>query len=147
MQKILVAVDGSDASDSAVAVAVELATALAARLLVIHVVHDSTLVPVPMGVMAQVEGAYITAREVMESAAAELTGTAAGLAERSGVTAVEQLIRFGPPARTIVDTADAEEVDLIVMGRRGLSDFSGLILGSVTHKVGHLAAQPVMTVP
>ena len=40
----------------------------------------------------------------------------------------------------IVDFARDQRADAIVMGSRGLGDVSGLLLGSVSHKVSHLAA-------
>jgi nucleotide-binding universal stress UspA family protein len=49
-----------------------------------------------------------------------------------------------PPAKLILDEAASFQADLIVMGSRGLSDWSGLLLGSVTHKVMHLATCPVL---
>ena len=57
-----------------------------------------------------------------------------------------------PPAeqsgslRGIVEAATAADTDVIVMGTRGLSDFGGLFLGSVTHRVLHLAEKPVIVV-
>ena len=146
MNKVLVAVDGSETSDRAVLFAAELAKSADASLLVLTVAQEPTLVAVPMGVMAEVEGVYMTSRDVIESAAAEIVDRAATQGEIAGVP-VERLIRFGSPARTIVDTADAEGADIVVMGRRGLGDFGALILGSVTHKVMHLAKLPVLTVP
>jgi nucleotide-binding universal stress UspA family protein len=62
------------------------------------------------------------------------------------VTAVETLIRVGQPARTIVHVAEQLEVDCIVMGSRGLGDFEGLLLGSVSHKVASLAKCTCVTV-
>jgi nucleotide-binding universal stress UspA family protein len=59
---------------------------------------------------------------------------------------VEVLIDIGDPASTIVRVSEDLEADLIVMGRRGRGDLGGLLLGSVSHKVGHLAACAVMTV-
>jgi len=41
-------------------------------------------------------------------------------------------------------TANANNIDLIVMGSRGLSDAQGLLLGSVTHKVIQMANIPVL---
>ncbi len=147
MNKILVAIDGSEPSDRAMAFAVDLAKVSGAGLLVLNVVHETALVPVPMGVMAEVEGAYMTTRDAMQSSAIQLTERAITRAEVAGLTNVERLVQFGTPAKVIVEMAEDEDVDLIVMGRRGLGDFSGLILGSVTHKVGHLAHRPVATVP
>ncbi len=49
--------------------------------------------------------------------------------------------------RTIVDAADREDVDLIVMGTRGLSGVKTLLLGSVSHQVAQHAARPVLIVP
>jgi len=147
MNKVLVAIDGSEASDRAVDFAITLAKSADTCLLVLNVIQETALVPVPMGVMAEVEGVYVTNREAMQSAADELTERAMTRAEIAGLREVERIVRFGSAAKVIVDTADEEGVDVIVMGRRGLSDLKGLILGSVTHKVGHLAEQPVVTVP
>lgn len=56
------------------------------------------------------------------------------------------LIRSGSPGRTIVLTSQAEGCDLIVMGSRGLSDFSGMVMGSVSHRVLRHATIPVLMV-
>ena len=50
-------------------------------------------------------------------------------------------------ARGIVESAVTVDADAIVMGTRGRSDFGGLFLGSVTHRVLHLAEKPVIVVP
>jgi nucleotide-binding universal stress UspA family protein len=147
MNKVLVATDGSETSDRAVVFAAQLAGYADADLLILTVAQEPTLVAVPMGVMAEVEGVYMTPRDVIESAAAEIVERAATNAEIAGAGTVEQMIRFGPPARTIVAAADDEHADVIVMGRRGLGDFGALLLGSVTHKVMHIAKLPVVTVP
>jgi nucleotide-binding universal stress UspA family protein len=49
--------------------------------------------------------------------------------------------------RTIVDAAEREDADLIVMGTRGLSGVKSLLLGSVSHQVAQHAARPVLIVP
>ena len=53
---------------------------------------------------------------------------------------------FGHTAADIVQDAKEHEVDVIVMGSRGLTDLAGLVLGSTAHKVIHLADRPVMVV-
>lgn len=56
------------------------------------------------------------------------------------------LIRCGSAGRVIVQVAQAEGCDLIVMGSRGLSDFSGMVMGSVSHRVLRHATMPVLIV-
>ena len=53
---------------------------------------------------------------------------------------------LGDPADVIVRAADAEHVDEIVMGSRGMSRWTGLALGSVAYKVIHRAGIPVTIV-
>lgn len=54
-----------------------------------------------------------------------------------------------PPESTgnaIIDTADLVNADMIILGSRGLSEFKGLLLGSVSNKVVHSAKCPVLVV-
>jgi nucleotide-binding universal stress UspA family protein len=67
-------------------------------------------------------------------------------AESAGVAKVKGLVENGDPAHRIVEIAQREGVDLIVMGRRGLGDLKGLLLGSVTHKVAQAASCACLTV-
>ena len=55
-------------------------------------------------------------------------------------------VRIGDPATTIVNFAKKMRCDELVMGTRGLGSFKGLVLGSVTIKVIHLAGMPVTVV-
>jgi nucleotide-binding universal stress UspA family protein len=66
----------------------------------------------------------------------------AGLSARGEVV----LAPHGRTARAILLAVDDENVDLIVMGTRGLSAWSRLLLGSVAHKVLHSARVPVLVV-
>ena len=52
----------------------------------------------------------------------------------------------GTVARDIVTVAHETGASLIVMGTRGLTDWQGLLLGSVAHQVVHLATCPVLVV-
>jgi nucleotide-binding universal stress UspA family protein len=51
---------------------------------------------------------------------------------------------LGQTAKTILEACREEDVDLIVMGSRGLSDWGRLLMGSVAHKIVHLAHVPVL---
>ena len=52
----------------------------------------------------------------------------------------------GRAAQEIMDVAVTEDAGLIVMGSRGMSDWQGLLVGSVAHKVVHLSSVPVLIV-
>jgi nucleotide-binding universal stress UspA family protein len=68
-----------------------------------------------------------------------------------GVTGVElipfgQLVDIRVPYQKIVETAMAEQVDLIVMVTHGRTGLSHLVLGSVAERVVRLAPCPVLTI-
>lgn len=60
--------------------------------------------------------------------------------------AVETRVLTGNAADEIVQLAQAEGYDLIVLGSRGLSELAGLLVGSVSERVLHLAHCPVLIV-
>jgi nucleotide-binding universal stress UspA family protein len=66
----------------------------------------------------------------------------AGVSARSEV----QTAPLGAVPHVILEMAKELDAGLIVMGSGGLSDWEGLFLGSVTHRVLHLAERPVFVV-
>jgi nucleotide-binding universal stress UspA family protein len=131
---ILLAVDGSEPSNRAVAHTAQLASCVGAEVVVLHVYEhgagESTgSHPVPDG-----------SRRLVESAVRAIkVGGAKAKGEVVSAT-------YGRAARLILQTATDEDAGLIVMGSRGLSDLAGLVMGSVAHKVLHLAQCPVLVV-
>ena len=75
----------------------------------------------------------------------EALAPARALAERLGVT-FDCYFRVGDPAEIIANFAQRTRCREIVMGTRGLGRVRGLLLGSVTTKVIHLATVPVTLV-
>ncbi|WP_147819412.1 universal stress protein [Salidesulfovibrio onnuriiensis] len=65
--------------------------------------------------------------------------------EAEGIPCKDMVIG-GRPAEVIDDVARSEKADIIIMGSKGKSDFEGFMLGSVTHKVLHIAPCPVLVV-
>ena len=65
--------------------------------------------------------------------------------EENGV-ACKAIIRSGGPGRTIVLTSRAEGCDIVIMGSRGLSDFTGMVMGSVSHRVLRHSTIPVLMI-
>lgn len=135
LQKILVAVDGSEYSKKALEFACELTEKFDGTL---HIVH------VPQGFAADrvmvLGGASImihAGHEQIEKAGRTLIDTASEIAERRLPGKVTTELRGGDPAAEIVASAKESESDCVVIGSRGLGDFGGLLLGSVSHKVNH----------
>jgi nucleotide-binding universal stress UspA family protein len=60
---------------------------------------------------------------------------------------IRQIVDFGVAYKKIVEEADFEKVDLIVMSTHGRTGFNHLLLGSVTERVIAGASCPVLTVP
>ena len=66
-------------------------------------------------------------------------------AEAAGIE-VARVVAVGTPYRTIIETAEAEHVDLIVMATAGRTGFSHLVLGSIAERVVRTASCPVLTI-
>lgn len=67
------------------------------------------------------------------------------LANNAGVKYAIKILR-GDPAKMILTYAKDKQIDLIVMGSRGLNSFQEMLLGSVSHRVTKYAQCPVMVV-
>jgi len=135
--KILVAVDHSEASDRALLAARDLALLAKGEVWILHL-HEREILTKTSVVMT--DETEREATSMVEAAVAKLT--------EAGVKAhgeVETTL-FGYAARNIVEDAIEHDVDVIVMGSRGRSDLAGLVLGSTAHKVIHLTDRPVLIV-
>ena len=136
-ERILVAVDGSAHSDRAVSQARTLAEQFGSTLFLVHAFpHTSDLIGYEE-FEKRVARRELAGQEVIDRARDQLGPAGAR---------VEEELLEGPPAEAILAVAQQRRADLIVMGSRGLGDFEGLVLGSVSHKVIHSAACPVMVV-
>ncbi|HEX6286785.1 MAG TPA: universal stress protein [Acidimicrobiia bacterium] len=146
MKKILLATDGSEHSIRAAETAGLLSSALDVMVDVINVVSDATLVTTgPIHEYARVEQVAMTQRELHEALGADFVNEAANVVRKTGGQVGTTKVLIGSPAREIVGYADENEVDCVVMGRRGLGDAAGLLMGSVSHKVGHLTERTLIT--
>lgn len=138
----LVAVDGSNHGWRALDLAVNLAKTSDAALRILHVVPYEAM-PDGLQDYAEMEGIPIEevrARFHLDKAIGDrITREAADRAHRAGLEQVVTEVAEGHPASEIVAVATARKADLVFVGSRGLSDIGGLLLGSVSHKVMHLA--------
>lgn len=134
-QRILLAVDGSEHSARAIPVAADLAFKYGCEVLVFHAREHELALGVDIDAETSEE-----AMDLVDGVVRELKD--AGVGVRGEIVRVP----LGQTPRAILDAARDEHMDLIVMGTRGLSDWSRLLVGSVAHKVVHLADVPVLVV-
>jgi len=144
IKRVLVAVDNSENAQRALEAAVELAKGLKAELRVAHVVYIPTLFW-SMGV----PGSAVPTDKIEEDAetsARELLGKAVKFAKDSGVAdAKDELVTdLVSPYQGIVQLAEHDDADVIVIGTRGNGGFKKLLLGSVANSVLHYAGCSVL---
>jgi len=84
--------------------------------------------------------------EVLQEVGKDILQAGEALAREHGATEVSRILTNGEPIQCILRAVDDENIDLIVMGSRGLGDLEGLLVGSVSHKVSQLADVTVVTV-
>ena len=140
---IVVGTDGSETAGEAVKQATDLAKAVGAR---IHVVsafepvgnqrlrEERTQVPDDMQWM-------VNEREDVEATLRNV-GEAIG---EAGVE-VETYARQGDPADAILDVAEEQNADLIIVGNKGMTGAKRFLLGSVPNKVSHHAPCSVLII-
>jgi nucleotide-binding universal stress UspA family protein len=135
---ILLAFDGSDHARKAALVAGQMAREqVPPALLRVAVVAEPIY-----GGLGEPNFSEQAARRSLEGQ--ELLDAAVSLAGAGIEVHTEMLL--GPVAQKIIEMAEVRECDLIVMGSRGLTGLTGLLLGSQTQKVISLASCPVLVV-
>ena len=143
-RSILVGTDGSDTAHSALLRAVDLAAGLRARLAIVSA-YEPVSDPRLRGERAIAPGdaqwainPHEDVLTLLERARAEATG--------AGVASVETFARQGDAADAILDVAEEQRCDLIVVGNKGMTGAKRFLLGSVPNKVSHHAPCSVLIV-
>jgi len=141
--RIVVGTDGSDTAKLAVREAAELAKSTGASLYVVSAydpVPESRLREERLEAPADIEHT-VSPSEDVDATLAE----AAREVERAGVQ-VRTFARQGEPADAILDVAEEENADLIVVGNKGMTGAKRFLLGSVPNKVSHHAPSSVLII-
>jgi nucleotide-binding universal stress UspA family protein len=134
--RLLVAVDQSDAAERVINAAREMAELSEGEIWLLHVREKEVM---PRAGFFDIESEQ-EALSVVERAAQKLSD--AGIKTHYEV----RKAIYGYAAGQIVDAARACDAGIIVMGSRGRGDVAGLLLGSTAHKVIHLSDRPVLVV-
>jgi len=171
LKTILVPTDGSPNANRAVDLAGDLAAKYDAKIVLLHVLlrghmpeglmraaqveHlgesrnlPDNLVNMPQEIMARVEGKMGTQMplEVLDFIGKRVLAGAERTCRDKGVQTVELQVEEGNPTEIILDHAKRVNADMIVMGSRGLGVLKGILVGSVSTQVSHLASCTCITV-
>lgn len=136
---VLVGTDGSPRAERAVAEAIDLAEREGAKLILVAAFSKSQTFWEPLSTSAKVDS--VDLRRVAE----QVLMRSARKAEERGVE-TEYEAREGDPADVILDVAAEREVDVIVVGNKGLTGARRYVLGSVPNKITHHADRSVLVV-
>jgi len=141
LKKILFPTDFSEPSYEALKAANELALHFSSQLLVLHVIHPFPIVPAEPAPTFNVSQVL----QEMETSATQALQT---LVEEKvkGSIKTSTFTIHGNPADEIVQLADEERVDVIVIATHGLTGWRRLVFGSVAERVVRQARCPVLTI-
>ena len=142
-RSIVVGTDGSDTATRAVSEAIDMAKAIGATLELV-----SAYAPVPeqrlraerRDAPADVQWS-INPRQEVEAALTD----AADLAREAGVS-VNTYARQSDPADAILDVAEEQNAELIIVGNKGMTGAKRFLLGSVPDKISHHAPCSVLII-
>lgn len=137
-QKIIIATDGSKQVGKAIEAGVELAKLTGAKLYAVYVIAQTGYSPRDFGW----EGSL---REFLEAEAKKAVTSVEKTGKASGIN-VESVILEGYPADKILEFAEQEGMDLIVMGTLGRTGLDRFLMGSIAEKVVRHSKIPVMVV-
>ena len=140
MKSILVAVDGSAASNRGITEAAAIAKGLGYSLELVNVLPPVLLAP---GVYAE---AIAKVEEGNREAAQKTLAAAKQVALDAGVKADTVMLTGGSPAESIAELAAADRVWGVVIGAKGHGAMSRVLLGSVTDRLVHISHKPVLVV-
>lgn len=137
-KNVLVAVDGSDSSQSALNLVKDLSK--------VGMLETITLISVATVPLVPLEATDFIVQENnhLEQIAFALVNKIKEDLDKEGLTVGNIVVINGDPGLVISHYARENKFDLIIMGSRGLSGVKGIVLGSVSHKVLHTAECPVL---
>jgi nucleotide-binding universal stress UspA family protein len=137
-RSIVIATDGSDNTQKAISFGIKLAKLNGALVYALHVVDASS-------VTQSWTAGKETMNEILREDGLKATSKVKECGETSGVE-VKEVILEGHPSEEIIDFAENNDIDLIVMGTLGKTGLDRFLMGSVAEKVVRNSKVPVLVV-
>ncbi|MGH2740011.1 MAG: universal stress protein [Actinomycetota bacterium] len=134
-KKLVVGTDGSDSAERAVTHAATLAKEGAAQLVVVHAYPEARSdAPTTFGAADAYPAAEI-GKAILED-----------VAKHHDEAKIKTVLGQGDAAEVLIDVADQENADLIVVGNKGMTGAKRFVLGSVPNRISHHAPCSVLIV-
>lgn len=131
-KKILFTVDGSESSFNAIKQTISLFNLKEKEVSIISVKENPELLPME----ATLDKNWLDSIEKQQKVhATKAINKTKAILEDSGIQTNNEIILTGNPAQKVIEFADEEKIDLIVMGARTKTALSKLLLGSVSKRV------------
>ncbi len=145
VRRVLFPTDFSECASAAFDFACDLAQRYEAQLALLHVVHDASLDVPDFGMGLSFPGYVENIPQRRKELVEEARGALEQLANECS-SAVDCHVEFGSPIKEILEFAEKQDIDMIVLGTHGRTGVSHAILGSVAERVVRHAGCPVLTV-
>jgi nucleotide-binding universal stress UspA family protein len=144
---MLVAVDGSENSGSALDFALDIAEKFNASIMVLNVSESLAMSAVPAETLPIADGNTDGLDKELRKVHDEILSRSVTHAKtvKPNLT-ISSMLTEGDPAQEIVNVAREGDFDVIVVGHRGLGRIKELVLGGVSEKVARLTPCPIIIV-
>jgi nucleotide-binding universal stress UspA family protein len=140
VKRIVAGVDGSEPGKHALEWTARLAKAMHSEVIAVYAIDVPVAVPDPYAIPFYLDDKW------RARIASDFQNKWCRPLKTAGVR-FRAVMQDGRPASVILDVADTEKADLIVLGRRGHGEVAELLLGSVSHEVVLHSKRPVLLVP
>ena len=138
-KKVMVATDGSEQNKKAISYGIEFAKLSGAKLYVVYVVDTAVFASIPM------DAGWEMMYELLETEGKDASNQVVELGEAQGLE-IESAVLEGHPSNEIIEFAEGNDIDMIVIGTLGKSGLDRFLLGSVAEKVTRNSKVPVLVV-
>ncbi|MCP4315141.1 MAG: universal stress protein [Hyphomicrobiales bacterium] len=145
-RKIVVGLDGSETSETALRLACDLAHKYTSELHLVHTPQPETVAFALGAVAGYHTVTTMPSSEKVDEATEKIINSGKAIAEEYGQSVKQTHAKRGNPAEEIVACADTCGADLIVTGRRGLGSVGALVQGSTSQRIGHPAKYACLSV-
>jgi len=144
IQKIMVAYDFSDYSKEALEFAVQLADELKSNLMIVNVINQREVDALRR---AEMEGSGVSVDQFIKDNKKYRMESINEVVEKLSAKhlTIEVKIKIGVPFRELIQAVKDSGVDLVVMGRKGRSNLSGILFGTTAEKMFRHCPVPLLS--